>query len=410
MKVSYEKIPSELKSSCSFCLWRFEKGKGKIPYNVRTGEPARSNHPEDFTDFVTAMKACVLGKWDGIGFRVSEGIGAIDVDKCIREDGSLNDTAAEILKKFEGIYFEKSPSGTGLRGFFKITENFAYDKSRYYVNNRKLGLEVYLPGATNRFVTVTGDVYRAGGLDLGHEALQSVLDSFMKRKEKDSIGAEPASYLTDEQVVSYAGNASNGEKFKDLMAGRWHERYGSQSDADMALVSILAFWCGNVEEQIDRIFRTSGLMRDKWDRRTGASTYGQITIRNAILTNKNVYTRVRAEDEFKSLDMNFHTDPRYCSGDKGLGNLFADYYKPIARFNGDRGVWYVFNGKIWKPDPQGLAVAKLAKELTDKLMEFGMGISNEDARNRFLKKITKLQTLRNRMNMIKMRNQSIPFL
>ena len=50
----------------------------------------------------------------------------------------------------------------------------------------------------------------------------------------------------------------------------------------MAFVSMLCFWCGNVEEQIDRIFRSSGLMRDKWDRMTGDRTYGQLTLRNAI--------------------------------------------------------------------------------------------------------------------------------
>ena len=74
----------------------------------------------------------------------------------------------------------------------------------------------------------------------------------------------------------------------------------------MALVSILAFWCGNVEEQIDRIFRSSGLMRDKWDRKTGDSTYGQITIRNAVASNDTIYLPVSdpdsAESEFEDID------------------------------------------------------------------------------------------------------------
>lgn len=48
------------------------------------------------------------------------------------------------------------------------------------------------------------------------------------------------------------------------------------------LLSILAFWCGCDEEQMDRIFRTSGLMRDKWDRKQAGSTYGAISIRNSM--------------------------------------------------------------------------------------------------------------------------------
>lgn len=70
----------------------------------------------------------------------------------------------------------------------------------------------------------------------------------------------------------------------------------------------LAFWCGCVEEQIDRIFRSSALMRDKWDRMTGDATYGQITIRNAVASCAEIYRpvqepKVEAEDEFRNLDI-----------------------------------------------------------------------------------------------------------
>ena len=280
-KVNFVNIPQELKLNASFCVWKLEKRNGKltkVPYDPKNGQLARTNDPSTFSDFGTAMKAYAMGGWDGIGFRVSEGIGAIDIDDCIREDGSLNDVAASVLGFFTDAYFERSPSGKGLRGFFRLAPDFAYDKTVYYINNRKYGLEVYLPGATNRFVTVTGDVFKAGEVVLNSEALSSVLETFMKRSTP-LMGStiEPVSYLTDEQVVDHAMKSESGEKFNALYEGNWQDGYDSQSNADMALVSMLAFWCGNVEEQIDRIFRSSGLMRDKWDRRTGDSTYGQIT-------------------------------------------------------------------------------------------------------------------------------------
>ena len=314
-RVNFINIPEVLKSSCSFCVWRKEKRNGKptkVPYDPKTGQLARTNDPSTFSDFATAMKTYALGsinnRWDGIGFRVSDGIGAIDIDHCIRADGSLNDVAASILSFLKNAYFERSPSGTGLRGFFRLDSDFTYDKTRYYINNRRYGLEVYFPGVTNRFVTLTGDVYRTGEVELNPENIQSlqlVLDTFMKRRsqlENKTIG-NPVSYFTDEQVIAHASNTNNqdsNEKFKDLMAGHWEERYDSQSDADMALVSILAFWCGCVEEQIDRIFRTSGLMRAKWDRVTGDGTYGTITIRNAVLSCHDIYrpTRASAISEF----------------------------------------------------------------------------------------------------------------
>ena len=428
-KVNFVNIPQELKNNASFCVWKLEKRKGKptkVPYNPRTGQLAKTNDAATFSDFGTAMKAYAMGGWDGIGYRVSEGIGAIDIDHCIREDGSLNDVAASILGIFSDAYFERSPSGSGLRGFFRLSPDFAYDKTIYYINNRQHGLEVYLPGTTNRFVTVTGDTYRDGSVTRNDDALQNLLDTFMKRKNK--IGnrtVEPCSYLTDEQVIEHASRSESGEKFKALMDGRWEEGYDSQSDADMAFVSILAFWCGNVEEQIDRIFRTSGLMRDKWDRQTGDSTYGQITIRNAVAINDTIYTPIRdtepAEADFTDLDeeetlpsfepdlskvtltleeMQPHTNPRYQRDEIGIGYAFADYFKPIARFDRERGIWYVFDGKVWQPDENALAVAELAKRLADRLYTFALQIKDEDTRNRYIKRVQKLQMRKNRRTMI----------
>lgn len=57
---------------------------------------------------------------------------------------------------------------------------------------------------------------------------------------------------------------------------------------------------------MDRIFRTSGLMRDKWDRKQAGSTYGAISIRNTVNTCSAVYMPVNAQDivdeEFSKLD------------------------------------------------------------------------------------------------------------
>lgn len=429
-KVNFVNIPQELKQNASFCVWKLEKRNGKptkVPYNPVNGQLAKTNEPGTFSDFGTVMKAYAMGGYDGIGFRVSEGIGAIDIDHCIREDGSLNDVAASVLGFFGDTYFERSPSGTGLRGFFKLDPSFAYDKTVYYINNRQHGLEVYLPGTTNRFVTVTGNVYRTGAVTRDDNALSSVLDTFMKRKNQvTNSHIEPCSYLTDEQVITHATKAESGEKFKALYEGEWEELYDSQSDADMALVSMLAFWCGNVEEQIDRIFRTSGLMREKWDRQTGDATYGQITIRNAVASSRAIYLPVNAADlhnadeDFEDLDseehadfapdlsrinitleeMQPHTNPRYGRDEIGVGNAFADFFKAIARYDMDRGLWYVYDGKVWRPDRDALAVAELAKLLADKLYTYALQIKDEDARKRYIDRVKKLQQRRNRRTMV----------
>ncbi len=45
---------------------------------------------------------------------------------------------------------------------------------------------------------------------------------------------------------------------------------------------MLAFWTACDFEQMDRIFRTSGLMRNKWNEMHGINTYGDMTITKAI--------------------------------------------------------------------------------------------------------------------------------
>lgn len=442
MSVNFVNIPTELKQNAAFCLWKKEKRGGrvtKVPYNPSNGTMAKTNDASTFSDFATAMKAYAMGGWDGIGYRVSEGIGAIDIDHCIREDGTLNDVAASILGFFPNSYFERSPSGTGLRGFFKLSPDFAYDKTVYYINNRKHGLEVYLPGITNRFVTVTGDMFRAGSIARNDAALQTALDTFMKRKtaSKPGFKGTPVSYFTDEAVIEHASNSKTGEKFKALYEGNWQDYFDSHSDADMAFVSMLAFWCGCVEEQIDRIFRSSGLMRDKWDRMTGDSTYGQITIRNAVISCAEIYRPVQAipsdaEDDFSDLDINTiqeerdrreregyaftpdlrcldttitalapHTNPRYESFQIGNSRIFVDYYRRIILMNDTRHCWYIYDGRVWRPDNHNLRIFEMAKDLHDELLTFANTITSEDTRNRFIKRVDMLDQKKYRDIMVK---------
>lgn len=431
--VDIKNIPALLKTSCRFCVWKYEKRNGqktKMPYNPANGDRAKINDLHTFADFKTTLVAYAMGGYDGIGVAVGNGIGAFDIDKCIREDGTLNDTAATVLSIFPTAYVERSPSGKGLRGFFCVPEDYVFDKTVYYINNRRAGLEVYMPGATNRFVTVTGDVYRAGEpegeIPNDETAMTTLLDTLMKRaKQVQNTQMRHHSYLDDEAVIKHAEESASGEKFKALYAGDWEELYDSQSDADMALLAILSFWCGCDEDQMDRLFRASGLMRPKWDRKQAGTTYGAISIRNAVNTCAAVYIPVNAQDivdeEFSNLDedktvefqpdisritltleeMAPHSNPRYGREEIGMGNAFADYFKPIARYNSERGIWYVYDGTVWQPDMENLKVAELAKLLADKLYVFALTITEEDSRKRFIERVKKLQLRKHRDTMIK---------
>lgn len=99
------------------------------------------------------------------------------------------------------------------------------------------------------------------------------------------------SELADETLVQKASDAANGAWFTKLYSGDWEDLYPSQSEADLALVGSLAFWSGGDEEQIDRLFRNSGLYRDKWDERhnSAGQTYGEMQIAHVLSTATEFY-------------------------------------------------------------------------------------------------------------------------
>ena len=85
----------------------------------------------------------------------------------------------------------------------------------------------------------------------------------------------------DATLIARAQAARNGQKFASLWRGD-AGGYASRSEADLALCGILAFWTGGETSRIDRLFRASGLMREKWDEPRGDATYGARTIARAL--------------------------------------------------------------------------------------------------------------------------------
>jgi primase-polymerase (primpol)-like protein len=223
--------------------------------------------------------------YDGVGIRVSNGFSAVDIDHCV-ENGVLTDLAMSIIDALQS-YTEYSPSKSGVRIIFKAP-GYQYDSETYYLKNPHNGCEIYVCGATNRFVTITGNtVYDYPVREVTGNILKPILDEYMLRpvKQKSSTPAAipvPAISLSDEQIIF---KASANSKFRALFEGDMSDYNNDQSSADLALCNILAFWTGKDAEQMDRIFRQSGLFRDKWLR----DDYRGNTISMAIADCNEVY-------------------------------------------------------------------------------------------------------------------------
>lgn len=138
---------------------------------------------------------------------------------------------------------------------------------RYYINNRETHVEVYDHTATGRFLTLTGKAIHGSEVSERNAELQLVPDKYMKRSDADTAIPKvqaPGSYLSDESVYSKASSSKQADKFTALWNGEIPDGK-SHSEADMAHAEKLAFWCGGDIEHMDRLFRRSGLMRDKWE-------------------------------------------------------------------------------------------------------------------------------------------------
>ena len=280
-------LPAYLKEHGLFCLWRYEwdakrdQGKGgwtKPPYNPNNPQyHAASDNPATFASMDKAAAAGRAHGFDGIGIGVFGAVAAIDIDDCI-SGGELSDMARDIVTTMDA-YTEISPSGEGIRILFLAPE-LRYDGKTYYIHNRDKGLEIYLPGMTRKYLTVTGNVLRAHDMENRESRLQTILDKYMKQPQAPAISASrPAAplTLTDRELIDKAMNAKNGDKFRALWQGDI-TGYASHNEADQALCNMLAFWAQGDFARIDSLFRQSGLMRDKWER----NDYRTRTIEKAI--------------------------------------------------------------------------------------------------------------------------------
>lgn len=116
----YEKIPEELKALPNWVTFKLlpdeKRGKPrKVPFDAKTGTPAKSNDPSTWCDFETAASA---EGYSGIGFMFSESpYFGIDIDDVADEFPKFMEGEPCLLSDFVDTlqsYTEKSTSGSGI--------------------------------------------------------------------------------------------------------------------------------------------------------------------------------------------------------------------------------------------------------------------------------------------------------
>lgn len=275
-----QRAPAELRGAPQWVVWRAELRDGKsrkVPYNAATGRRASSTDASSWSTFEKATEANRNGDFTGVGFVFSEAdpFCGVDLDDCLDDEGSLSADARAIVTRLN-TYTEISPSGRGvkliLRG--KLPPG----------GNRKGKVEIYDRG---RYFTITG--WHFQGTPTTIEKRQAELDALHQdlfgrsRSKRRAPTPTGSACLEDEELLTKARNAQNGERFRALFdEGDLSAYRGDDSAADLALSNFLSFWSRGDREQIDRLFRRSRLMRPKWDETRGATTYGAMTIEKAL--------------------------------------------------------------------------------------------------------------------------------
>ncbi len=258
-------IPTELRDLAQWVIWRRETREGKptkVPYRATGQGHAAVDNPATWASFEQAIQASA--KADGIGFvfTAADPFVGVDLDNCCT-DGRLHPKAAEVLLRLDS-YSEFSQSGTGahviVRGQLNGTRNRT-GKAPWGG-----GLEVYERGG---FFCMTGDLI--AGAPTSIEPRQAELDQVLEAVLPPSRPSAAApvrptvpALPDDAELLERARSARNGATFEGLWRGELNG-HASRSEADLAFCSLLAFWAGPDPARIDRLFRSSGLMRDKWD-------------------------------------------------------------------------------------------------------------------------------------------------
>ena len=281
------RVPAELKAEARWVCWRREVRGGKstkLPVCAATGRMAKSTDPSTWATFEDASRAVARWRCDGVGFMFGSdrAYTGLDLDHVLK-DGVL-DAEYHWVVEGAGTYTEVSPSGNGLHLIFRGSKPAGAERSRKGQPGGRV-VEMY---DHDRYFTVTGDVFEGHGAVAANPSVVErayrtwIEPEAVQPRLADTVQEAPAGDMSDTDLIERMLASRNGDAIRALLAGDTSAQGGDHSAADMALCSHLAFWCGGDAARMDRIFRSSGLMRPKWDSKRGSTTYGAQTIERAI--------------------------------------------------------------------------------------------------------------------------------
>lgn len=369
-------IPKELQDVPQWVCWDSKK----VPLNPKDGTYAKVTSADTWGTFDEAV-FCKENNDNAMGigfvFTQSDNYFGVDLDGCMDNQDFIDEIVDTL-----GSYTEVSQSGQGIHVICK--GELCGDKRR----NSEYGIEMYSGG---RYFIMTGNTYgdKTDEIEDCTESIKPLYNKYLEREDSQAsdVGKErqTTAEIPDDELIRRAIASKTGAQFEVLYQGNWHGAYPSQSEADMAFANMLAFWTGCNQSQMDSIFRSSGLMRPKYDSKRGNTTYGEQTIQVAINDCADVYNpEIGNEDaimfskaDWSKFGVSKQDEIAYDFSDTGNAKRFVDKYGNKVRYSYQDNGWHYWTGKVWKEDLTG-EVKKLADDVIIEMIQDALLSGNKD--------------------------------
>lgn len=207
---SFDNLPDafrDLKSRKQWVGWKYALVDGSLrkrPMCAHANFFGSHSSPHTWGTYEQAVRAATRFKWDGVGYVLTadDDITGADLDKCRDPDtGEIDEWARDIIA-FAETYTEISPSGQGLRLFWRGKAEKALKCDPQHV-------EVYV---SHRYLTTTGDHLQGTPLEIlpapkTEAALKSRVDLFKISQEQarptQPIQLAPARASTTDQPSEF---------------------------------------------------------------------------------------------------------------------------------------------------------------------------------------------------------------
>jgi len=291
-----------------FVVWKTQDIDGKPhkpPYSPIYHRLADTANPASWGTVDQALKALRTGSYNGIGFVFSNSdpYAGMDFDHCVGTNRSINKRERDIIDVLS-THTHYSPRD-GVHTLFEI------DKKHFPGHNRKSGNVEFFK--SNQYLTITPRLVAntPKTIEKRHvEASYVYLSLFPPEPGQDrntkgddaatELWTPAASTLTPVSKHTEHGGAAGSSGLRELPPEAANDPelqrllrgdttgYASPSNADFVLALKLLHWTGDNEALTRKLFLQSGLYREgKTERKTGATTYIDLTIRNAIRKRRN---------------------------------------------------------------------------------------------------------------------------